>query len=113
MHIIYALEGARSTLVAPKRCAGVGSQVRESAVAQLEQLVPLHCVIAPGLSTAESDGIVHNMLYNNKDRPAYDVYDEDSVIQSINYLPILLTNLPIKSPYLNSHTGACSRYTEI
>ena len=86
MHIIYALEGARSTLVAPKRSAGVGSQVRESAVAQLEQLVPLHCVIAPGLSTAESDGIVHNMLYNNKDRPAYDVYDEDSVIQSINDL---------------------------
>lgn len=65
VEVIDPLEEAGGSLVAPERCVHVGPDVREGAVAQLEQLIPLHGVVGAWLGAAEANGIVHDVLWTN------------------------------------------------
>lgn len=60
--VIDAFKEAGGSLVAPERCRHLWPQVREGAVTQLKELVPLHGVVGSRLCAAEPDGIVHDML---------------------------------------------------
>lgn len=62
MHVIDPLEEAGGTLVAPERRRYVRPEVRKGAVAQLEELVPLHGVVGPRLQAAEANSVVHDVL---------------------------------------------------
>ena len=62
VRVIDAVKEAGGSLVAPERCVQLGSEVREGAVTQLEQLVPLHGVVVPRFCTAEPHGIMHDVL---------------------------------------------------
>lgn len=62
MYVIDAFKEAGSSLVAPERRVHLRSEVREGAVTQLKELIPLHGEVGPRLRTAEPNGIMHDML---------------------------------------------------
>lgn len=66
MQIIDAFKETSCPLVAPKRCRHLRSEVRERAVPQLKELVPLHGVVGPCLWAAEANGIMHDVLENKQ-----------------------------------------------
>jgi hypothetical protein len=60
--VIYPVIEAGSTLVAPERLILPGEDVRESAVEELKQLIPLSSIVLARFVTPESNSIVVNVL---------------------------------------------------
>ena len=63
MLVIDEVEDTSSALIAPKRLCTVGKDVREGAVEELEQLVPLGRVVLPCLVAVEANSIVVDVLH--------------------------------------------------
>ncbi len=108
VNVIDALIEARGSLITPEGRAHARSLVRESAVPQLKQLVPLHGEVSSRSCASKANGIMHDML--NSAKPSVRLQWANSYRTAVCYS---LTSFPSVSPYLNSHTGVCSLNTEI
>ena len=62
MLVVNEVEHTCGALIAPKRLSAVGKDVREGAVEQLEELVPLRRVVLPRLPATEANSIMVDML---------------------------------------------------
>ena len=76
MLVIDEVVQARSSLVAPQRLCSIGEDVWKGAVEELEQFVPLACVVLPRLVAAEAHSIVVNMLEEEEDRTGAEITKE-------------------------------------
>ncbi len=66
VNVIDALIEARGSLITPEGRVHARSLVRESAVSQLKQLVPLHGEVSSRSCTSKANGIMHDMLNSAK-----------------------------------------------